>query len=98
MTESDEWPFDQPRNVAAISDASVVNGAPILFVVHYSEDDSWAFLSGAAFDVAQGKVIGMGTALGLDPTLRSIADLPPEWTASRTRVGDPWVRCADPDV
>ena len=98
MTESDEWPFDQARNVAAISDASVVNGGPILMVVHYSEDDSWAFLSGAAFDVAQGKVIGMGTALRLDPTLRSIADLPPGWTASRARVGDAWVRRADPDV
>jgi hypothetical protein len=77
MTQSEEWPFDQARNVAAISDASVLNGAPILMVVHYSEDDSWAFLSGAPFDAAQGKVIGMGTALSLDPTLRSIANLPP---------------------
>ena len=98
MTESDEWPFDQARNVAAVSDASVVNGAPVLWVVHYSEDDSWAFLSGAEFDVAQGKLISMGTALKLDPTLRSIADLPPGWTASRARVGDAWVRRADPDV
>jgi len=98
MTESDEWPFDQARNVAAVSDASVVNGAPVLWVVHYSEDDSWAFLSGAAFDVAQWKLISMGTALKLDPTLRSIADLPPGWTASRARVGDAWVRRADPDV
>ena len=98
MTESEEWPFDQARNVAAISDAFVVSGAPILFVVHYSEDESWAFLSGAEFDVAQGKVIGMGTALRLDPTLRSIADLPPGWTASRAHVGDAWVRRADPDV
>jgi hypothetical protein len=73
-------------------------GAPIPVVVHYSEDDSWAFLSGRPFDVEQGKVIGMGTALGLDPTLRSIADLPPGWTASRARVGDAWVRQADPDV
>ena len=43
-------------------------------------------------------VIGMGTALNLDPTLRSVADLPPGWTASRARVGDAWVRRADPDV
>ena len=98
MTESETWPFDQAKNVAAISDESVVNGAPILVVVHYSDDASWAFLSGAPFDVAEGKVIGMGTALGLDPTLRSIADLPLGWTASRARVGDTWVRRADPDV
>jgi hypothetical protein len=94
----DDWPFDQAKNVAAIADASVVSGGPILLVIHYSEDDSWAFLSGAAFDVAQGKVIGMGTALSLDPSLRSIADLPPGWTASRASVGDAWVRRADLDV
>jgi hypothetical protein len=98
MIESEGWPFDQASNVAAITDASVVNGEPILLVVHYSEDGSWAFLSGGAFDIAQGKVIGMGTALDLDPTLRSVADLPPGWTASRARVGDAWVRRADPDV
>ena len=69
MTESDEWPFDQARNVAAISDASVVNGSPILFVVHYSEDDSWAFLSGAAFDVAPGAALGdEGSFLGSSAT------------------------------
>jgi len=40
MTESEDRPFDQARNVAAISDASVLDGAPILMVVHYSEDHS----------------------------------------------------------
>jgi hypothetical protein len=98
MSEAD-WPFDQARNVAAVSDASVVSRrAPILLVIHYSEDESWAFLSGGPFDVANGKLIGMGTALGLDPTLRSIADLPPGWVATRARVGDEWVRQPDPDM
>jgi hypothetical protein len=93
------WPFDQARNVAAVSDALVVNrSAPILRVIHYSEDHSWAFLSGAPFEVENGKLIGMGTALGLDPTLRSIADLPPGWSATRMGVGDEWVRQPDPDV
>jgi hypothetical protein len=98
MTDELDWPFDQARNVAAISDALVVGGAPILLVVHYSEDDSWAFLSGRASLPEEGKVIGMGTALRLDPTLRSIADLPPGWVATREQVGGPWERRADPDV
>jgi hypothetical protein len=98
MTDSDDWPFDQARNVAAISDAAVLDGAPILLVVHYSDDHCWAFLSGAAFNAADGKVIGMGTALRLDPTLRGIADLPPGWTASRKGVDEAWVREVDPDV
>ena len=96
---SPDWPFDQAPNVAAISDAAVVHGnAPILRVVHYSDDHSWAFLSGGQVDVAQGKVIGMGTALRKDPTLRDIANLAPGWTASRDRVGGAWRCQADPDV
>lgn len=99
MTSQHPWPFDQAPNVAAISDAAVVvDKAPILLVVHYSEDHSWAFLSGATFDVANGKVIGMGTALRLDPSLVEVADLPPGWTATRDRVGDPWQRQMDPEV
>jgi hypothetical protein len=99
MTNEEDWPFDQVPNVAAISDAAVVDGnAPVLLVVHYSDDHSWAFLSGGRFTTDQGKVIGMGTALRLDPTLSSVADLPPGWTATRKDVGSIWSRRADPDV
>jgi hypothetical protein len=98
-TTPPDWPFDQAPNVAAISDAAVVvDDSPILLVVHYSDDHSWAFLSGGHFDVAHGKVIGMGTALRMDPSLRTIADLPPGWTATRDRVNGVWKRLADPDV
>jgi hypothetical protein len=44
-----QWPFDQAEDVMAVSDASVVeDGRPVLLVIHYSEDHSWAFLSGDA--------------------------------------------------
>ena len=96
---SSDWPFDQAPNVAAISDAAVVvSNAPVLLVVHYSDDDSWAFLSGRKFSTKEGKVIGMGEALRTDPSLREIADLPPGWTATRERIGGPWIRQPDPDV
>jgi hypothetical protein len=95
----EDWPFDQAVNVAAISDVAVVeDSASILLVVHYSDDHSWAFLSGRPFTTDQARVIGMGTALGLDPTLRSVATLPAGWSATREVVGAPWVRRADPDV
>jgi hypothetical protein len=99
MGHPGSWPFDQPEDEAAISETSVVEGgAPILLAIHYSEDRSWAFLSGEAFDPAKGLVIGMGEAVALDDTIRSIADLPPGWTATRARVGAEWVRQADPDI
>jgi hypothetical protein len=98
MTASDDWPFDQATNVAAISDAAVLNeGAAILLVIHYSDDHSWAFLSGRS-TTDRSKVIGMGTALGLDPSLRSIADLSPGGIATRSRVGAPWECRADPEM
>jgi hypothetical protein len=93
-----EWLFDQAPNVAAITNDRVLDGAAIRLVVHYSADDSWAFLDGGAFDIAHGKVVGMGEVLTLDPSLTEVADLPPGWTATRTHVGAAWQRMPDPDV
>jgi hypothetical protein len=96
MSEIPDWPFDQAPNVAAVSDVAVFGeGAPVLLVVHYAEDDSWAFLSGRPFTPEQGKLVGMGTVLKHDPSLRSIADLEPGWSATRAHVGAPWVRRPD---
>jgi len=93
-----DWPFDQGPNVAAITTDNVLERrAAILVVVHYDDDDSWAFLCGLTNDVAAGRVIGMGEALRLDPTLREIADLPPGWKAWRRAVGDAWQRAANPE-
>jgi hypothetical protein len=96
--EVSDWPFEQTENVAAISDSSVLDGAPVLLVIHYSDDDSWAFLSGEPFSPERGKVIRMAEAVERDPTLRTVADLPSGWTAIRHRVGDSWERRADPEV
>lgn len=88
-----EWPFDQATNVAAITTRQVIDeGLPILSVVHYADDHSWAFVCGTSIATEDGRVIGMGTALDLDPTLATIADLPPGWCARRIAVGEPWTR------
>lgn len=87
------WPFDQAPNVAAITTRQVLEEQlPILNVVHYEEDDSWAFTCGTSNDVADGRVISMQSALNIDPTLRTIADLPPGWHAWREHVGGEWGR------
>ena len=87
------WPFDQRQNVAAITTKQVLEGGlPILTVVHYSDDHSWAFLCGTTDDEQAGRVIAMSEALEMDPTLRDIADLQPGWIAWRQAVGSPWQR------
>ena len=91
--QDDEWPFDQAPNVAAITTVNVIeHDAPILLVVHYEDDDSWAFLCGTTNDDADGRVIGMREALRRDPSLREIADLRPGWKAWRSDVGAAWHR------
>jgi hypothetical protein len=97
--DNDEpWPFDQAPNVAAITTVNVIErGAPILVVIHYDDDDSWAFLCGTTSEEADGRVIGMRHALRIDPTLRGIADLPPGWKARRAAVGQAWRRAPNPD-
>ena len=86
------WPFDQAPNVAAVTTVGVLRGLPILVVQHYSDDHSWAFLCGTTGKEEDGRVIGMGKALELDPALRDVADLPPGWVARRESVDGEWVR------
>lgn len=93
------WPFDQAPNVAAITTRHVLEGGlPILLVIHYSEDHSWAFLCGTSGATQDGRVICMDEALRRDPTLRGISDLSPGWTARRDRVGGDWRREYDPEM
>ena len=91
-----DWPFDQPPNAAAITVRSVLDGAPILFVSHDEDDDGWQFLDGNEVNQDEARIVGMGTAFRLDPTLADIADLPPGWIAWRDGPGMPWRRAAKP--
>lgn len=99
MSETQEdWPFDQGPSIAAITTVGVLEQKlPILIVTHYSDDHSWAFTCGTTNATEHGRVIGMGCALSLDPTLRAIADLPPGWTAWRDTVGGEWSRAPNDD-
>ncbi|MBJ7538538.1 hypothetical protein [Marinomonas transparens] len=90
------WPFDQAENVAAITTKQVVEASfPILMVVHYEDDDSWAFTCGTTNKSEDLMIVGMSEIVSLDSTLYSIADLPPGWSAVRESVGSEWVRTKD---
>jgi hypothetical protein len=96
---SNDWPFDQAPNVAAITTRQVLEQKfPILCVTHYTDDHSWGFVCGTTDAVENARIIGMSEALEIDPTLREIADLPPGWTARRTKVGNMWQRSHDKEA
>ena len=91
-----DWPFDQAPDAAAITTRQVINeGSPILRVTHYSDDHSWAFVCGTTDNADDGRVISMAEAVGLDPSLLEIADLPPGWSAWRAKFGGDWSRQRD---
>lgn len=96
LDEKADWPFDQPPNAAAITVRSVLDGAPILFVSHDEDDDGWQFLDGEEVSEDEARIIGMQTAVGLDPSITEVADLPPGWIAWRDAPGSPWQRAANP--
>jgi hypothetical protein len=88
-----EWPFDQAPDVAAVTTVWVLEkGLSILVVQHFDDDHSWAFLCGTTDDDKDGRIIGMGEALRMDMSFRSIADLRPGWIARRAIVGERWKR------
>ena len=91
-----EWPFDQSKNVATITTKQVIHKRyPILTVVHYLEDHSWAFLCGTTNNSDDLMLVGMEQIVKLDPSLKSIADLPPGWSAYRKSTHSKWVRTKD---
>jgi len=91
-----EWAFDQARNVVTVTTRQVIHeNYPILSVVHYEDDDSWAFTCGTSNKSEDLMLVGMGEVVDRDPTLTSIADLPPGWSASRKSIKDNWVRTKD---
>lgn len=93
------WPFDQPRNVAALTTQLVMHeGAPVLQVIHYSDDHSWAFLDSGSFDASNALVVSMGSVVDIDSSLLVVADLPPGWIAERGSAGENWIRRQDSDV
>ncbi len=96
MSEPKKWPFDQPPNTAAIITRQVIDqNCPILQVSHYRDDHSWAFLCGTTENTDDYRLVHMGEVLELDESLRSIADLPPGWSAWRKGVDSPWQRCPE---
>lgn len=88
-----EWPFDQERNVATVTTRQVaLENYPVLSIVHYSDDHSWAFTCGTSNKSEDLMLVAMSEVLALDNSLYEIADLPPGWCAERKSVNDKWHR------
>jgi hypothetical protein len=99
MQNLSPWPFDQSPGTAAITTRQVLSEhSEIRVVVHYENDHSWAFLCGGTNHADDGRVISMGEALEIDPSLVNIADLPQGWRAERSSLNGAWIRSQSNDA
>jgi hypothetical protein len=93
-----DWPFDQPRNSAAVTVRQILDGTkPILLVIHDAYDNGWQFLTGGPFIKEDGKLVCLEHIVAQDPTLIELADLPPGYWAERESVSKPWQKIPPPE-
>jgi hypothetical protein len=94
MSEANiRWPFSDPPNTKSYTTVNVLDkGAPILLVTHDLDDGSWQFHCTKTLAIEDARIIGLDCALGLDPTIAELADLPRGWRATREDARAPWTR------
>jgi hypothetical protein len=88
-----DWPFDQPPNCAVVSIRQIVfGGAPILRVTHDEDDHGWQFLGSQNSAPSDAAIVALSAIVERDPTVLSVADLPPGWHAWRESADAIWQR------
>jgi hypothetical protein len=92
-TIEEDWPFDDPPNVAVITTRQVTERrAPILYVSHHADDGGWQFHTGAPPVEEDARVVALREIWRLDPSVGELADLPLGWQAWRDTVLGSWRR------
>ena len=90
---TDEWPFEDPPNVAVFTTRQVINKAqPILYVSHDEEDGGWQFHMGKEVSEQDARVVSLKSIVNLDPSVTQLANLPYGWIAIRGNLAEPWQR------
>ena len=85
------WPFDQPETCAVITTTHVLKeGRDITRVSHDLDDHGWQFHHGDEVKPEDAMVVLLKNIVAHDPSVLEVADMPPGWTAIRTRRGEPW--------
>lgn len=89
----EEWPFDDPQNVATITVRQIMDGdQPILMVTHDADDGTWQFLTSGQVEVADAMVVSLREVFCIDESIGELADLPLGWIAERSAPGQQWRR------
>lgn len=94
MTQA-EWKFDQVPDAGAVVTQGVMSGEPVVTIIHYSDDHSWAFLCADA-DMGNAMLVRMDEVLEKHPDLQNFADLEPGYMLFRESINDEWQKDIEP--
>jgi hypothetical protein len=89
LDRDNDFKFREARNVAVFTTRQVLEGSPILRVVHEADGD-WQFLCDTTYDVADLKVVALEAIVKRDPTVNELFQLNYGWHALREAVGEKW--------
>ena len=89
LDRSLNFKFREERNVAVYTTRQVLEGLPILRVVHEAEGD-WQFLCDTTYDVADLKVVALEEIVKRDPSVNELFQLNYGWHALREAVSEKW--------
>jgi len=94
--KTEEWPFDDPKNVAVFTVRSVwEKKRDILYVYHNSEDGAWQFHADKNPEEKDASIISLEEVVELDNSIKELADLPYDWRAWRKDKQSPWIKEID---
>lgn len=99
MNEDDDWPFADAKNLAVFTTASVLeDGNAITYVTHDADDGAWQFHgANETGDLDDARLVALSAMYRLDPSIGSLADLPPGWHAWRATRDADWIRTESSD-
>jgi len=84
-----DFKFREERNVAVFTTRQVLDGTPILRVIHEA-DGEWQFLCDTTYDVADLRVVALEELVELDLTITELFQLNYGWEATREAIGEKW--------
>ena len=73
---SEPWAYSVPKNSKVVTNLKALKGSKITEVMRWEEDE-WEMFAGAGTDVSEGdgRIVELGTILGIDPSLNKALDL-----------------------
>jgi len=87
------WKFQEPPNVAVITNKKIIqSGDWIAYVSHDEDDGGWQFHNRDPLEEGNAVIVSLRSIFELDESIGELADLPLGWHAWRERKDAPWQR------